>query len=333
MKNEITRRSFVKTTLATTAVIGVAPLAGCNLVSNPYDAKGLPTRPLGKTGAVVPIIGFGCGSRWMGVADDDKALEILEHALNNGLYYWDTAANYGNDRISSEERVGMLLKSRRDEVFLTTKVRERKADEARATIERSLERLQTDHINLLHVHAIESVEDAEALGEKGNLLEVLHDYRSQGIVKNIGFTGHLSADGMKRAAELYDFDAMMIAMNHQVPSGNEPFEEHAVPFAANKGMAVIAMKVVRPRETVKGLGAEKLIRYALSSKYFSLANIGTDSMEVLNANLDLIRNFKPLEQNEMEEVKIALNPFFRHKNVPWMAPSYMDGIEGGISLA
>lgn len=54
----------------------------------------------------------------MSVQDDDKALEILEYALNNGVFYWDTAASYGNDRISSEERVGQLLPARRKEVFL-----------------------------------------------------------------------------------------------------------------------------------------------------------------------------------------------------------------------
>lgn len=253
--------------------------------------------------------------------------------MNNGLYYWDTAANYGNDRISSEERVGKLLSKRRNEVFLTTKVHERNGDEARASIERSLKRLQTDHINLLHVHGIESVEDAELIGQKGKVLEAMRDFRDQGIVKHIGFTGHKSAAGMKRAAELYDFEVMMIALNHMAPERDQPFEEHAVPFAAGKGMGVIAMKVVRPRETVEGLDAEKLIRYALSSEYFSLANIGTDSMEVLHANLELIRNFKPLDKSEMEEVKIALRPFFKHKNVPWMHPSYIDGIAGGVSLA
>ncbi len=334
MKRKITRRKFVKNTLATAAVISVAPAmsSSCNSAS-PYDSKGLPTRILGKTGVKVPLLGFGCGNRWMSVEDDNKALAILEHALNNGIYYWDTAAQYGNELISSEERIGKILGNRRKEVFLVTKVRDRKGDDAKASIERSLERMQTDHIDLLHLHAVESVEDAENLGKKGNVLEVMHQYRDQGIVKHIGFTGHTSAAGMKRAAELYDFEVMMIAMNHQRPERDQSFEEHAVPFAANKGIGVVAMKVVRPRETVKGLGADKLIRYALSSDYFSMANIGTDSMEVLNANLELIRNYTPLDQQEIEETELALHPFFQHKNVPWMHPSYEDGIAGGVSLA
>lgn len=328
MENKITRRRFIETTMAGTAAIAITPALSCKAISNPFDPKGLPTRMLGNTGITVPILGFGCGSRWMAAEDDDEALGILEHAINNGLYYWDTAANYENDRISSEERIGKLLPSRRKEVFMVTKVDQREADKAKASIERSLERLQTDYIDLLHVHSIASVEDAENLGKKGQVLKVLHDYKQQGIVRHIGFTGHASAAGMKRAAELYDFEVMMIALNHYVETTAQPFEEQVVPFAASKGMGVVAMKVIRPRETMEGLDPDMLVRYALSAKHFSLANIGTDSMEVLKANLALIRNFKSLDPLEMEDLMSALVPFFQHKNLPWMHPSYVDGMMG-----
>ncbi len=328
MKKNITRRKFVRTSLAATAGIALASATDLHKFRNPYDPKGLPTRPLGKTGLHVPLLGFGCGSRWMALQDDDKALQILEHALNNGIYYWDTAANYGNEMISSEERVGRLLKDKREEVILVSKTHEREADRAKECIERSLERLQTDYIDIMHVHGIKNVEDAESLGNKGKVLEVLHDYRDQGIIKHIGFTGHSSAEGMKRAAMLYDFEVMMIAMNHQVKSGKEQFEEHAVPYAAKKGMGVVAMKVIRPRETVQGIDPAMLLRYSLSLDNISIANIGTDSMEVLNENLKVVRDFKPLNNNQMQEIEAALDPFIRHKDLEWMQPGYVDGIVG-----
>lgn len=331
MKKKITRREFVQTTAAASAVVAITPLVGCS--SSPYDSKGLPTSILGNTGARVPRLGFGCGSRWMSVENDDEALEILEYAFNNGMYYWDTAADYGNDRIASEERVGMLLKDKRDHVFMVTKVAEREADEAKATIERSLKRLQTDHLDLLYVHSINSVEDAEQLGEKGKVLEVLHQYRDQGIVKHIGFTGHTTAAGMKRAAELYDFEVMMIALNHQVPTGEEKFEELPVPFAANKGMGVVAMKVIRPRETVEGLAASDLVKYALSLDHFTLANIGYDNLKVLKENLAILEEFKPLDEQKMDDLRIALGPFYRHENLPWMKPGYVDGNGHGFHHA
>ena len=329
----ISRREFFKKTATAVAAAAIVPSFNCSGSSSPFDAKGLPTTILGKTGAKVPRMGIGLGSRWMTETNDDKALEILEYALNNGLYYWDTAASYGNEQISSEERIGRLLKTRRQKVFLVTKVGEREADKAKESIERSLKRLQTDYIDLLHVHSIESVEDAESLGNNGKVLEVLHQYRDEGIVKHIGFTGHASAEGMKRAAELYDFEAMMIALNHNVTDREEQFEQYAVPFASKKGLGVIAMKVIRPRETIQGLDPHDLIRYALSLDHFSVVNIGMDKMEVVQENLELVKRFEPLPESRMEEIRMALEPFYHHHNLAWMQPGYMDGKNEPVRLA
>lgn len=331
MSKKITRREFVQTTAVAAAAVAIAPAAGC--AGSPYDPKGIPTVKLGSTGARVPLMGFGCGSRWMSVQDDDTALQMLEYALDQGLYYWDTASSYGNDQISSEERVGKILKNHRSKVFMVSKTGDRGAEEAKKSVERTLERLKTDHLDLLHVHAIASVEDAEQLGEKGKVLEVLHQYKSEGILKNIGFTGHASAEGMKRAAELYDFDVMMMALNHQSTDGSQKFEELPAPFAMKKGMGVVAMKVIRPRESVDGLAADDLVRYALSLDDFHMINIGIDSMEVLKANLEIIKGFEPLDPQKMEELRLALQPFYRGRNVAWMKPSYRDGWDQGFHLA
>ena len=333
MNKKITRRKFVQTSTAAAATVAIAPSMSCSRISSPYDAKGLATKKLGNTGVRVPFMGFGMGSRWMAVEEDDKALEILEYALNQGLYYWDTASSYGNDRISSEERVGKILPKHRDEVFLVTKTQERTAEGAKADIEQSLKRLNTDHIDLLHVHALKSVEDAEMLGEKGMVLEVLHQYKSEGIIKHIGFTGHSSAEGMKRAAELYDFEAMMIALNHQFKDGSQKFEELPAPYANKKGLGVIAMKVVRPRETVETLAIPDLIRYALSLKEFHMINVGIDSMDVLKENLEIFKSFKPFDDKKMDEIKVALRPFHQGKDVAWMHPSYVDGCPGASNWA
>jgi len=210
-------------------------------------------------------------------------------------------------------------------VFMTSKTEERNADLAKISIERSLKRLQTDYIDLFYVHALSSVEDAEQLGEKGKVLEVLDQYRSEGVMRNIGFTGHASASAMKRAIELYDFDVMMMALNHQVADGSEDFEGLPAPLAREKGMGVVAMKAIRPRETVQGLATEDLVRYALSLKDFHLANIGMDSLEVLHANLEILHDFTPLSEERMKELHLALQPFYQGKDLAWMHPSYRDG--------
>ena len=332
MKQKISRRQFVQTTAAATATVAMAPLSGCAATS-PFDAKGLPTVELGKTHARVPVMGFGCGSRWMAIQDNDKALEILESAFNQGLYYWDTASSYGNEKISSEERIGMILKERRENVFLTSKTGDREGDMAKKSVERSLMRLGTDHIDLMYVHAVSSVEDAEQLGKKGMVLDVLDQFKSERVIRNIGFSGHASAPGMKRAVELYDFDVMMMALNHQSSDGTEDFEGLPAPLARQKRMGVVAMKVIRPRETVNGLPANDLVRYALTLKDFHKANIGIDRKDVLKSNLEVLRNFSPLDDEKMNELRLALQPFYKGKDLQWMHPAYQDGWNREIRLA
>jgi uncharacterized protein len=321
-KKDLTRREFIKTTGAVSAGVILAPQVACS--ASPYDAKGLPTAILGKTGVRIPKMIMGLGSRFMAVSEE-KGLEILETALNKGLYYWDTAAIYKNDQQFSEERIGKILKSVRDRVFLSTKVSDRTADEAKRTVESSLKKLQTDYINLYQIHSITTEEEVRQFGDKNGVLPVLKKFQEEGVIQHIGFTGHTSASAMKLAAELYDFDTMLIAMNHQ-ENGKQPFEEQPVPFAAGKGMGVLAMKVIRPRETVSRISPDDLIRYALSVKGVTAAVIGTDSVDVLNKNIETIKTFEPLSDERMKELHVALDPFFKSKKLPWMQPGYYDGM-------
>jgi aryl-alcohol dehydrogenase-like predicted oxidoreductase len=176
MKNkEMHRRAFLKTCLSTaTAAAGalsarrVFGLPGKAPAGYSFDAKGLPTRVLGRSGVAVPIIGFGGGSRFCRVEDPDKGAEILNYALDHGLYYWDTAGNYTSPKVISEERFGLVLKNRRREVCLATKVEDRTYDGAMRQLETSLKRLQTDYLDICQVHSVDSLEDVEKIGAKGD---------------------------------------------------------------------------------------------------------------------------------------------------------------------
>ena len=118
---------------------------------------GMPKRTLGRTGAQVSILAFGCGSRFLSYPDDDKAVEALNRALDKGITYVDTAYSYGDGK--SEERVGKVMKTRRAEVWLTTKVQDRSGDGAMRILEGSLKRLQTDHLDLIHIHSLTTPDD------------------------------------------------------------------------------------------------------------------------------------------------------------------------------
>ncbi len=328
---KITRRDFFKTCLAATAAAGglsSRPLfAGGpgGAADSPYDPKELPTRVLGKTGVRLPLISFGSGSRFCRIHEPEKSVEALNYALDHGLYHWDTAHDYVFEGVTSEERLGLVLKDRRREVFLSTKVADRTYDGAMRHLEESLKRLQTDRLDIYQIHQVESLEDVDKIGAKGGVLEALHKLKEQKVTRFIGFSGHLSAEAMTAAAERYDFDTMLIALNHHTEAKGD-MEKGAIPAAAAKGLGVMVIKVIRPRETVEGIVPEDLIRYALTLEYVTSAAIGHDSLDVLKKNIALLKDFKAMSAAEMETMTARLEPFFRGDALPWMRPGYRDGL-------
>lgn len=329
-KARMNRRGFLKACVTGAAALGslASGKAFGGRADNPsaaaYDSKGLPTRALGKTGVSVPIIGFGSGSRFCRIQDPAKSVEVLNYALDHGLYHWDTAHDYVFEGVNSEERLGLVLKDRRREVFLSTKVAERTYDGAMRHLEESLKRLQTDRLDIYQIHMVESLEDVEKIGAKGGVLEALHKLKEQKVTRFIGFSGHLSAEAMTAAANRYDFDTMLIALNHHAERKGD-MEKGAIPAAAAKGMGVMVIKVIRPRETVADVNPEDLIRYALTLEHVDAAVIGMDSLEVLKKNVALLKNFQKMTPAEMDSMTMRLRPFFEGRGLPWMNPGYTDG--------
>lgn len=329
-----TRRAFIKGTISSGLLA-----AGSTLLpswsalpskrsEDHYDAKGLPTAILGKTGVRIPRIAIGLGSRFCNIESAETAHNMLTYALDNGLYYWDTAWSYGNTSLgfSSEERLGDIVKIRRKEIFLSTKVASREPDEAMRQVEASLKRLQTDHLDMLKIHDIQSVSDVDKISEKGNLIDILIRMKEQGVTRFIGFSGHTEAVALKMMADKGLFDSMLMAMNHWNRSENQqPRQELAIPAAKAQGMGVMLMKTVRPRETVKELAPGELIQYALSLEGPDGIVLGMDSLEVVKANLEILRNFKPMDEARMKEMALRLKPFYDHQNLAWMQPGYCDG--------
>ncbi|MFB0565611.1 MAG: aldo/keto reductase [Candidatus Aminicenantaceae bacterium] len=323
----INRRDFIKKCFKTTAALGVLSYGDLLSVKEGklYDAKGLPTRVLGKTGVRVPLIGIGGGSRFCTIKEPDRSVELLNYALDHGFYYWDTAHDYVSESVVSEERYGLVLKERRDEVFLATKVQNRTYDGAMGHLEESLKRLRTDHLDLCQVHNVQSPEDVEKIGAKEGVLKALQKMKDEKVMRFIGFSGHRSAEAMMKMVNRYEFDTMLIALNHYAEREGD-FEKQAIPAAAKKKMGIMVMKVIRPRETVQSVSPEELIRYALSLKHVNAAVIGIDSPDVLMKNIEIVRNFKPMTQKEMIKVGVTLRPFFEGENLAWMQPGYTDGL-------
>jgi uncharacterized protein len=253
---------------------------------------------------------------------------MLNYALDNGLYYWDTAWAYENKNLGivSEERLGEVVKTRRKEIFLSTKVTSRDPDEAMKQIESSLKRLRTDHLDILKIHNVTTLEDVNQLSQKGNLIDLLQKMKEQKICRFIGFSGHTDAEALRLMTERGSFDTILFAMNHYNSATNiQKRQELVIPAARARGMGVMLMKVVRPRETIKELKATDLIRYALSLEGPDGIALGMDSLEVVKSNLSILRDFKPMEDAQMKALTLQMAPFYRSENLPWMQEGYADG--------
>jgi hypothetical protein len=103
-------------------------------------------------------------------------------------------------------------------------------------------------------------------------------------------------------------------------------EGGAVPAAAGKNMGVMIIKSIRPRETVKEIAAEDLIRYSLSLPLVHSAVIGMDGVDVVQKNAALLKNFRPMAPEEMKKLAVKLEPFLAGGQAPWMQPGYRDGV-------
>ena len=338
MKVNFSRRRFIKSSLSAGVTLAGTRLAFSgskdsviinSRISGQYNPKGLPTALLGMTGVTIPKIAIGLGSRFLTIKSLDEALEMCNYALDNGLYYWDTAHSYVNTETGavSEERLGHIVKSRRKEIFLSTKIAARNAEDAKKQIELSLKRLQTDHLDMMKIHAVESPDDVLNICKKGGVLDHFLKMKEEGVTSFIGFSGHGNAAALKAMIDTGRFDSMLFAMNHY-DANKENRQGTLIPAAKDRGMGIMLMKTIRPKETIEGISAEDLVRFALSVEGPSGIVVGMDSKKVVDSNLYLLRNFKPMNQDEMQKFAILLQPFFNHENLEWMRTGYLDGFRG-----
>src|SRR5262245_2481185 len=254
-RDKVSRREFLeKTSLAAAAL---PALAGARAA----EAAGAgPRRTLGRPGASVPRRALGCGSRFLRYPAE-QASSVLEKALALGVNYFDTAIDYGDGE--SETRVGRVMATRRKDVFLATKVptRARTRDAALKEVEQSLKRLQTDHVDLLHLHSLGKEDDLAKIEAKDGALKALYELRDQKVARAIGMTSHTDGAVMAQAIAHNDLDCVQMAMN---PARVLRFEESALPAANKKDLGIILMKVTGQERLLGADGAEPaaLLRYA-----------------------------------------------------------------------
>jgi uncharacterized protein len=301
--------------------VSVAVGAGWKAEAGKTTGDRLPTRVLGKTGVRVSILAMGGGSRFLMYKDEDKALEALTRAFDLGITYMDTAYGYGNGQ--SEERVGKIMKDRRKGIFLATKINKRNGDEAMKILEGSMKRLQTDHVDLIHIHDLKGPDDLAAVEAKDGVLAVLRKLRDQKVTRFIGVTSHTDPEVLKTALERHDFDCTQMALNAALvgmksgakgmvpnPEMKPSFETIALPVAQAKKMGIIAMKIFGQEALVGAAPPEKLLYYSLSLPV-TAAVVGMPKLEHIEDNIRLARAFKALPRTEMRALAKDLSAKYK----------------------
>lgn len=203
------------------------------------------TAPFGRTGHDSTRVIFGAAA--LGAMRQEKADQILDILLEYGVNHIDTAASYGD----AELRLGPWMERHRDRFFLATKTEERTYAGARESLQRSLERLRVERVDLMQLHnLVDEREWATALGA-GGALEALVEARAQGLVRFIGVTGHGTrvAEMHRRSLERFPFDSVLLPCNFTMMR----MPEYAADFATllslcrARGVAVQTIKSVARR--------------------------------------------------------------------------------------
>jgi predicted aldo/keto reductase-like oxidoreductase len=259
--------------------------------------------------------------------EEQKALEVLNRAIDQGINYLDTAYSYGDGK--SETRVGKIMATRRKEVWLATKIPDRTRDAFLRRLEASLKRLQVDQVDLVHIHSLAQAEDLAAIEAPQGAMKGLLEAREQKMARFIGMTSHTSGEIMAKAIAHNDLDCVQMALNAARNSG---FEELALPAARNKNLGIIAMKVTG-QEFLLGTGPGKtnmdaLLHYSMSLP-ISTAVVGMPKVEMLDYNLTVARNFSRLNEWEMQQLRDLLSPsrmglekkLVGHLDGPTLSPS------------
>lgn len=256
-------------------------------------------RQLGKTGVEVPILGYGTATLGNIEKDvpKDQGVETLNHAIDRGITYLDTSPDYGSEPI-----VGEVMKERRGEVFLATKCNLRTRDGVLKDIHDSLERLQTDHVDLLQIHAVNTHADLEAVLAADGSIPGVEEAKRQGLCRFVGITGHARPDVLARALHEYPFDTVLVAIGAADRLVSSP-DKVLLPVAQEKGAGVIAMKVLLHGEIEL---RDLALRYSLGLPGVSLAIVGMKDQQEVDAAVETAQNFRPLSEEEDEQLIAAV---------------------------
>ena len=322
--NPKSRRTFLKKIIAATSLLSASPFIDPLKAFPEPLMSALPMRPLGQTGYNVGIYSLGAQATVEQIGMKDKAIDIVNRAIDLGINYIDTAAWYGQDgtnykgdhlRGTSERHVGEVMKYRRNEVFLATKTHVRTYDGSMRLLEKSLKNLQTDQIDLWQIHNIkaEGVEDIDKIFADDGVLKAMQKMQDEKVVRFLGITGHTDPAPMKTLVERYPFDNVLVALNAADKHHNS-FIEDLLPTCIEKKTGIVGMKIPS-RDRIFSNGGIITMKEAMSytlSLPVSTIIVGIDKIPELEENLKIAKEFTQLNENEMLAIEDKVKPHYEH---------------------
>jgi predicted aldo/keto reductase-like oxidoreductase len=304
---EVSRRGFLKgAAIAGASAVLPAAVATAVETDNETTLGGFQAqkRPLGSTGLECSILGVG-GFHLGTVTDQAEVNNMVAKAIDHGINIFDNAWEF--HRGLSEEKLGIALKGKRDKVIVMSAVCTHgpNQDVAMRMLDASLTRLHTDHLDVWQIHEVIYHNDPELIYANDSVLAVLTRAKQQGKVRFVGFNGHKHpAINLEMLNRGYAFDVVQMPLNPLDP-GFRSFETDVLPVANRRGIAVVGMKSMGGSGELISKGAftpSEALSYAMSLPVSTTIS-GMDSMEVLDQNLAILRDFKPLSADRMQALR------------------------------
>ena len=318
-----TRRKFILSAAVAGGVVGSSIFAQRKgeSRSDSDHASGINTMPervLGNTGVSLPIFGLGGAGRTplSKQGQEQEAIALVERALSLGIRYFDTAASYG----PSEDYLGKVLPAHRADIFLASKTGVRDRDGAWRELERSLNRLNTDYLDLWQLHHVSFHEELDQIFSNTGAGKALEEAKEQKLVRFSGITGHHEPDVIAAGLRRYRFDTALVSLNAADVHHPRPFAPTVLPVAQEKNVGIIAMKVPAYGRLFKpGVlkGMDQALGYTMSLPGVHCCIVAAETPEQLAANVEVARAFQPLDQAEMKAIEQLTasawedNTFFR----------------------
>ena len=261
--------------------------------------NGIPYRRLGRTGEMVSLVGVG-GYHLGRQADEQETIRIVRTAIDNGINFLDNCWDYNGG--ASELRMGKALRDGyRDKAFLMTKIDGRNKESAVRQIDESLQRLQTDRLDLMQFHEVIRMTDPERVFARDGALEGVVAAQRAGKLRYVGFTGHKSPAIHLRMLDTarahgFTFDAVQLPLN-VMDAHYDSFARQVVPRLVDEDIGVLGMKPMGdPFVLVSGAAtAVECLHYAMNLPT-SVVITGCDSLPVLEQALHAARSFRPLSE-------------------------------------